>query len=171
MSESKKFMAKVRRSIKNQPIPPHYNPDEWEGKEYNCYLYALRACFNYKFYESFLITPGFISQNGAYIRGIHSFKNKYTKKYIIQEFKKDIKSLGLRAYPTTINAKISSKEYKIAIYCKDYWDFHFARQDSDGLWSEKNGWKGKLQRIDAKDISKTIDGFKFIGVFRISKKS
>lgn len=155
------FVNQVKKTILSQPIPPRYKPREWRGKKFNCYAYAIQACMNLSGRD---IWPGFIF-NGK--------ENDYqdTKDCVLDYFKKDCEALGLQAFPTTIKEKISKTEYKIAVYIKEGDDFHFARQDSNGKWSEKDGWTGRIRKIDEEYVDENIEGYEFIGVFRLSKKA
>lgn len=158
----KEFIKQIKETVKKQAIPPHYNPYEWELKRFNCYAYALRICmsFSQRFY---LIAPGFIRRGE---------KNDYnfTKERTLDYFKDDCEALGLQVFPTKLEEQIGEKEYKIAVYLDEGRDFHFARQDSNGEWSHKDGWFKKIESIDKEDITKNSDGYKFIGIFRVSKK-
>ncbi len=160
--EYEQFINRVKEAIHNQPIPPHYNPDEWEGISFNCYTYALRACMNFEL-RDYVIVPGFISRGE---------ENDYidTKEYVLQYFKEDCEALGLQAIPTELEEKIGANEYKIAVYVENGWDYHFARQDSNGNWSEKDGWFKKIEILKQEDVTKNEDGYEFIGIFRVSKK-
>ena len=72
---------------------------------------------------------------------------------------------------TTVENPVTENEYKIALYLDEGYDFHFARQDSSGIWSEKNGWNRGIRTLEEKDVTKKEDGYEFIGVFRVSKKA
>lgn len=160
------IINQLKDVIHNQPIPPHYNPDEWENKEFNCYAYALRACMNFNddVKETGVFPkPSFISlgEENCY---------RVTKERILTYFKEDCEALGLQVFPTELEEQIGANEYKIAIYVKEDYDFHFARQDSNGKWSEKNGWYSDIEILKQEDVTKDEDGYEFIGIFRVSKK-
>jgi len=154
------FINEVKEVISNQPIAPDYNPSEWEGKRFNCYAYAMRICMDLSGYN---IWPGFISMG-------QENDLEDTKESVLEHFMEDCKCLGLKVSSTTISAKIQKNEYKIAVYVDEGEDFHFARQDSNGKWSEKNGWGKVIEILDEKDVPKDENGYKFIGIFKVSKK-
>lgn len=156
------FINRVKEAVHNQPIPPHYNPDEWKRKSFNCYLYAMRACMNFRGYERFIV-PGFISRGQ---------KNDYRdiEEITLQYFIEDCESLGLQAFPSEVDEPIGTTEYKIAVYVKTGSDFHFARQDSDGKWSEKNGWRKGIEILKEEEVDKDQGNYIFIGIFKVSKK-
>lgn len=158
--EHEEFINRVKEVVGNQPIPPNYNPDEWKGKKFNCYAYAMRICMDLDAYN---IIPGFISRGKA---------NDYrdTKEYTLKYFKEDCKALELQLFPTDLEEEINENEYKIAVYVNPDYDFHFARQDSNGEWSEKNGWRNPIKTLKPEDVTETEDGYEFIGMFRVSKK-
>ena len=157
-----KFIKKVKRKVRRQKFPAIYNPKSWNGKYYNCYLYALRARTNVKNMEWYVV-PGFIS-NGR-------VNYLMTTENLVKHFMEDLSELGLKAVKTSARSRPRPNSYKIAIYVNEVKkDFHFARQDSNGQWSEKMGWKNGIHLLDVNDVSKNIGEYKFVGVFRVSKK-
>ena len=157
------FINQVKKTIQEQPIPPKYNPDEWEDKKFNCYLYAMRACMNFNFF-GYKIAPGFISEQ------IVEYKPNFNKEYVLRNLKKDCEILGLNIVPSKIDEPIGTNEYKIAVYVFEGRDYHFARQDSNGKWSEKDGWRKEIELLEDDEVAKDQGKYKFIGIFRISKK-
>ena len=157
---NQEFIEQVKQVVSNQPIPPKYNPMEWKDKRFNCYAYAMRICMNLSGYR---ICPGFIS------RGVNN-DCKYTKESVLRLFMEDCECLGLKVLPTTKSARIRRNEYKIAVYVKKGYDFHFVRQDRHGKWSEKDGWWDEISLLKKKEIVKDHDGYKFVGIFRVSRK-
>ena len=158
----KEFVNQIKETLHTQKIPPCFNIKEWRRKNFNCYAYAMRICLDLS--EHDYIWPGFISKG--------ELENDYTdtKECVVQYFIDDCESLGLQVHPTTIAERIGPKEYKIAVYIKEGVDFHFVRQDIDGRWSEKNGWKEGIKIVRQKDIIKCRNGYEIVGVFRVSKK-
>ena len=161
---TREFINHVKLLSSLRPIPPVYNPNEWDGS-FNCYMYALNICSDFIEYRT---NPGFLQENEEYIKneGILS----YNKENLIQFFKEDCKHLKLKVVETTLNEKVESNEYKIAIYLNSEGRSHFTRQDSNGGWSEKEGWCGQIEILNEKDIDKSIHGFSFIGVYKVSRK-
>ena len=160
----KDFMRHLKTTIKRQPIPPKFNPKDWKEKRFNCYAYAMRACMDFRnIPDNMFPRPGFIS------KGELSDHYSLTSKYILKYFKKDCKALGLRALRTTLTEKLSENEYKIAVYCSECDDFHFIRQDSNGKWSEKDGWNKPINIVHEKEIEKDHYNYKFLGIFKVSK--
>lgn len=155
------FINRVKEAIHNQPISPNYNPDEWEGISFNCYAYALRACMHFDFF-GYCIAPGFISKGK---------KNDYraTKEHTLQYFKEDCEVLGLQVIPTELKEKTGANEYKIAVYLEEGYDYHFVRQDSNGHWSEKDGWNKPIGLVEEEEIERDHDSYKFLGIFKVSK--
>lgn len=155
------FINRAKEVINSQPIPPLYNPDDYNSLSFNCYAYALQLRIDCKDYY---ISPGFMSRqiNGRY-------EIPYTKEYILESFKKDCELLGLHVFSSNISEPIRSDEYKIAVYIIENYGFHFARLDSNGKWSEKPGWLNKIKIV--KSVTENEFGYKLIEVFRVSKKS
>ena len=150
--------------VSNQPIPPKFDPGEWSLIQFNCYAYAMRINMSFSEFDDFEILPGFISRDRVNI--IYNSTDE-----ILQYFKEDCEALGLNAIPTKMEDKLNSNEYKVAIYTNESFGVHFIRQDSNGKWSEKVGWCGKIKIIENENlITQGIGRYKFLQMFRISKK-
>ncbi len=163
MTQQEKFINQVKEAVDKQPIPPIYNPDEWKGIYFNCYAYAMRMLVDFWEYNyNHIVGPGIIS-------GCIKEPYQFEKENVLQYFKKDCKALGLKVLSTNLEEQISEDEYKIAVYVWEGRDYHFARQDSNGIWSEKNCWRGPIETIELEDITKNKDGYEFIGIFKVSK--
>lgn len=161
----KLLRKRIEKILKTTNYPPKYNPDKWRKKKFNCYMYALDICMNFsKYRPTCRIAPGFLSRGE---------KNDYndTREETIQYLIEDCKVLNLNIAETTMEEKIKENEYKIAVYVKKYCDYHFIRQDSNGNWSEKDGWSGDIRIVNNEDICKEIydKRYSFIGIFKISK--
>lgn len=123
--------------------PKKWNSDIFIKRSHNCYTYAmdiLQTPFSHK------IKKFCKKDNGLCPRpqpGMKSGKPDITgKKFTIQRLVKYIKLdfPTFKKYP--LNKKMPVKCYRIAIFLKeDYTDYHFYRQDYNGLWSHKDGWK------------------------------
>lgn len=147
-------------------IPPKFNPDEWKGKEFNCYAYALRICVDFKSYYNREIVPGFLSigKNESYRDGPEA---------IVKLFKQDCQVLNLQVTETNLNEPTNENEYKVAVYaciCRNYRDFHFIRQDSNGNWSHKRGWLNPIETYMEEDILKNFGIYEFVNMYKLIKK-
>ena len=125
---------------------PLWQPKLWNSlndlpilEKTNCFSYA----FNFIEYREKRLQPGEISSN---------IVTEYTCDKILNKLRKD--------YP---DIRISNKEeefidcsrYKIALFIdksSDNKDYHFYRQDSNGLWSHKPG----ILDVSNKDASKKV---------------
>jgi len=161
------IIRQIKKAIDNQSIPPHYNPSEWTGKNFNCYAYALRACFDFN--EK--IKKKGVFPRPSFISSVQRDVFKITKKHTLEYLKKDCEALGLQLFPAELDEQIDDNEYKIAVYVKTGYDYHFARQDSDGNWSEKNGWDDGIEVLKKEDVVKSQCGYKFVGIFEVAKKA
>lgn len=163
---TQEFINHVKLLSSLRPIPPLYNPDEWDGS-FNCYMYALNICSDFIGYRT---NPGFLVED---VKQEYTKKEgllDYDKKNLIQLFKEDCKELKLKVKETSMNEKVEFNEYKIAVYLNSNGGYHFTRLDSNGGWSEKNGWWGMIEVLNEQDIDKSIHNFSFIGVYKVSKK-
>lgn len=128
---------------------PIYEPEKWNNNKYirkshNCYAYALdkidlrmaKKCKNIlksgKTWKCPRIQPAGYPDN----------KSIKTCKTMEKRLMSDsIKKAGL---------VVPKGYYKIALTCKyDKTDYHFYRQDDNGLWSHKNSWR-KATNKDAR---------------------
>ena len=134
---------------KNHPI---YEPEIWNKdinikRTHNCYAYALNLidkkqadiCKKYLKITNKKDCPSLRPQPGQYSGFIDEYKHHlFSCKKIEIRMKKDnplIKKLKK-------NEECPNNFYKIALVCASNGsDYHFYRQDNNGLWSHKDGWK------------------------------
>ena len=133
-------LKRMRNTIKGNVYPPVYNERKWNSNHMNCYAYAIDVPLR-DLEEDFLI-PGCISDPEAETVIFSDVEGL---------FKKDLKFLGFSIRKD--DTVLAEGDYRIAIYMgasfHDYpVGFHFIRQDSDGTWSDKPGWKGKPQKYE-----------------------
>lgn len=110
----------------------------------NCYAFALGLDINEDDIIENAYVPGTISNSQIKIQDdfiIHDFF-KYTD--FITNLYTDLEHLNISFREITPNERISSSEWKIAIFttpcsngCKD---FHFLRLCNDGIWHHKKGY-------------------------------
>ena len=162
-TEYVKFIANVKETIKKQPIPPDYNQSEWKGLGVNCYLYAMRARMDFSDISGSFVRPGFLAEK-------EKNEYKYEKKFVLENFRADCKALDLNVCLSSLEEHTGEGEYKIAVYVAEDYDFHFRRQNSNGEWSEVNGWYGQMRCIKPESITQDDDDYKFCGIFKVSKK-
>ena len=127
--------------------PEKWNSDEFIKKTHNCYSYALNIIYK----ENAHICKKYIEmredgdcsfikpQLGRHSGYLDEYKLvKLTCDKVVRRLKHDnphIKKLRK-------NQECPDGYYKIALTCRsDGFDYHFYRQDSNGLWSHKNGWR------------------------------
>ena len=107
------------------------------NKNFNCYAYALGLwrLDNFKSLSDnklSIYNPGTIS----IFENIH-----YNEEKLIKAFLEDCYVLDLECIQTDFESRISSDSTKIAVYIEDeeqrIRDFHFARLNYDGIWSDR----------------------------------
>lgn len=130
---------------------PAFNPNKWNRdqsikKSHNCYAYSLnlinnktsKLCDKYMKKTKKRNCKMFKPQPGRLSGYLDEYKDKkvFTCKRLYRRIRKDnpvIKKLRP-------NQKVPEGYYKIALaVTSDFDDYHFYRQDNDGLWSHKNG--------------------------------
>ena len=66
-------------------------------------------------------------------------------------FYKDCDILGIEHIPSNLDEEINTDSYKIAIMIERkigmLKDFHFIRQNKNGIWSEKRGYFGSVEKV------------------------
>lgn len=129
----------------------------------NCYAYGLGAVIPEWFVEKF--DTGY-----EFYPGVLSSKDMpRTSSDVIEHTYEDLENLGLFYKSCDPLESTSDGVYKIAIYTENIsfllqmfgcnTDFHFKRQNIDGIWSEKLGfgrdicYSKKLKPIDGYDMS------------------
>lgn len=126
-------------------IKINWNPEKWDipdkyHEHTNCYAYALNKIIK-KNAHGKKLQPGDISGE--------KFKN-YECNEIITKVNKDLGNYGIRKL-NTMDEDIECTNYKIALVIDNHGkelDYHFYRQDNNGLWSHKRG-KNKITNVDA----------------------
>jgi hypothetical protein len=130
--------------------PEKYNNDPSIYKSHNCYTYSMNV-----------MDPSSISQcrknQGKNCRGffhqpgaLHgdryalNVENRRTCAVVEKLMKSDVPEIT----NTTFEAKCPSGSSKIALVVDKGEDYHFYRQDADGMWSHKDG-SNKVKRYDA----------------------
>ena len=136
----------------------------------NCYTYALGlpslSFFIKKYMEKeiediFPFNVGFMNHTPYYIYGkdMDGF---------ITFLKQDCESLNIQIFETSEREKNAHSGYKIAMYFyynQGIQDFHFIRQNSDGLWSHKQGYFSSPELLSS--FSYTYKHYDFAGMFEI----
>lgn len=131
-----------------EPIPLLEN--DYKLKNISCYLYALGLSIPSIFknvYETLI--PWQFGADPGEISGYDFFLNGWTEAEFLDRLYADLDTLKIKAYPSTINAEVKHNGYKIACFLGKYnKDFHFARQNINGLWSQKIGFNDRLYLSD-----------------------
>jgi len=146
---------------------PKYEPKKWNNnkcilKSHNCYMYALNKV-DRKIVND---CKKFLRNKKTFKKNRKNFKNKkwdflwsrpgkaggysFSKPYVCKDVIKGIlidcpksKYMGTK----TMNFKCPKNYYRIALFqTKVGKDYHFYRQDKDGYWSHKNGWRKATNR-------------------------
>lgn len=121
---------------------PKYEPNKWNNNpsikdNNNCFSYAI----NSRVKRSSKPQPGYFSG----FKGVP--ENQYACKPFLKRLQKDIPSF----YTTTFNNKCKKGFHKAFMAIdnkKNDPDYHFYRQDSNGMWSHKPG-RTNVQNLDA----------------------
>ena len=151
---------------------PVYENDLHDYKRGNCYCYALGLKFPYRFYHSYntLSMDPFVHNVGFISKANDAFK----KEEIMENFYKDLKVLNISITSSSIKEK-SKNGYKVAIYFdnfyKFYQNFHIARENIDGSWSEKLGYTSEILKFNSPCDSIYVkeNGYELYKVLELTK--
>ena len=117
----------------------------------NCYLYALALPVPIIFKRTYnkLIRDDFGFDLGEYANYKALFREtNFTKNNLIERLESDLAYFQIDFFESSIDSVIKHNGYKINLYMnRDAKDYHFIRQNKDGLWSDKNGYKGTIKEV------------------------
>lgn len=160
---------------KNHPI---YEPEKWNKDvnikyTHNCYAYALNLihkeqadiCKKYLKITNKKVCPSLLPQPGRY----SGFTDEYHKRH---HTCKKLETRMIKDNPLIKKLKRDQEcpdnFYKIALFCaSDGSNYHFYRQDNNGLWSHKDGrkmatnkdYKGRLIKNPELAVKVNLDVF------------
>lgn len=123
----------LKNYFKQKTFPYHFSLSEpWNSElvieHTNCYRYAFDFPWNYD------------DQRIMCFLGWSIGKFEYSNEILgFSRFEIDLKRMGFRFQVTKDDITVPSKGYKIVLFIFED-DFHFARQNKNGIWSEKNGF-------------------------------
>lgn len=149
-------------------FPTKYQPRKWNKlKMYtNCYAYVLNLQVgDYGTQNKYY--PGFFAGMDPF------YEDGYEEQKLLMRFMSDLHSLGLQVKKCSRTSETNGEVQKICfMYKKD--DFHFLRQDSNGFWSHKIGWKyiptnKGVNKQKITNPERQMPGYKLIGYFFIYK--
>lgn len=131
--------------------------------EFNCYAYAMQ--FKEKIDPSekdIYYYPGFLSIGEPFI---------WTENTIMDGFYKDCDILGIEHIPSNLDEEINTDSYKIAIMIERkigmLKGFHFIRQNKNGVWSEKRGYFGSVEKVSSPS---KVERYDIIDVVKVKRK-
>jgi hypothetical protein len=150
----------IHQNCKGSPLSgyePAYNPDKYNKNPliqatHNCWAYAadvldpaqLTQCLNKpKGCQLLYHQPG--GTQG------HSNELAHAKARTCDVVEKLIREDVPDIQTTTFNARCPAGTSKIVLVVDDGDDYHFYRQDADGMWSHKDG-ANKVKRYDAEGL-------------------
>lgn len=116
--------------------------------------------------------PNWSAQIFYYPGGICYQQHCYTGKIMMRLFVKDMKTLGIKAFPIT--KEQAMKENRCGIqtvgffYSEAFQDFQFIRKDKDGTWSRKRDFMSYPEKINY-NYEEDLEGeYDLIGFFNLS---
>ena len=146
MSYYSDLIEQIKDEVKKNTYPPVFEKKIFDFSVRNCYAYALNLNVSDRMQR--VLYPGCISSE-------NEKTDIYSEKMLLERLEKDLEFLGFTFRPNDKN--LEESEYRIAIYAfPSFHDmpigFHIARQNKDGIWSEKSNWKSKPRMLDYSGI-------------------
>jgi len=126
--------------VQIQNCIPSYKKWSYEN---NCYFYSLDLPTPNIFYHAASkLDDALFSTNVGNISGRdYLIDDNFCTDTILEAMYADLDILNIRYFPSAINLPPKHNGYKIAIFVdEDGVDYHFARQNGNGKWSQKNGY-------------------------------
>lgn len=139
------------------------NPDKEYKFGFNCYAYAMQFPIEYSEAERYFqayYRPGFLVTKSFPILDYQT---------LIDLFIRDCDELGYNHEFVDLNAPVEKDSYKIRVYySRKMSDYHFLRQNSDGVWSSKGSWSAspQIEKFPTMDVGTYIP----VETVRISRK-
>lgn len=128
--------------INGKKYPITFDKFLWRGKERkrNCLAYALnlvegnidKEWWNVNYFSDLLAVE---------------VKDQYTVAEVYNQFMILFDLLGVKRIKCREKTRVPKGYYKVAMLIETH-DVHWLRQDEDGTWSHKPGWKFKPQNRD-----------------------
>ena len=114
---------------------------EW-NYDNNCYHYAFDLPTPDLFIEAYyrILDEDFSIEVGAISNLPYIDDDEYSLEILLKYLYSDLKELDINIYPSTINSPLEHDGFKVAIFYDDInKDYHFVRQNAEGIWSQKYG--------------------------------
>jgi len=102
----------------------------------NCYAYAFGLTFFQEAHEYF----GFLGWTFGKYERVMDLEVAKSRLAI------DVARMGMKIEESS-DAEMPDKGFKIAFFLMDDGNFHFMRINEGGIWSEKNGYGGEVQKL------------------------
>ena len=152
-----------------------FNNGKWPY-ENNCYCYAMnfrkpkifQDIYTEIFYEFFSVSLGEI--------GGVNLPRMFNEDDLFNSLYADFDTLKIKSYESSLEENPKHGGYKISIYMRDtqdYYkpDYHFVRQNSNGLWSEKDGYNESIYLVDNPNKLKNRPNYRYIKTLELVKPS
>ncbi len=158
------------------------NPDKVNNnslRNSNCYLYALALPVPMIFKRTYnkLIHNDFGFDVGVYSNYKPLFRETYcTKSNLVERLESDLSYFKIDFFKSSIDSKLEHNGYKISLYInRDFKDYHFLRQNPNGIWMDKNGYKGIIKEVTSDHLEEGMDNegrfYEYVETLEIVKPS
>lgn len=120
---------------------PEYS-SVWQSIHCSCYYYALNLPMPKLFKKIYEELTGYYFESHLGSIATLPYLKDFDKNKVLDYLYSDLEALNIKWYQSDIEYPAFHGGYKIALLVDDTpndSDFHFVRQNIDGLWSEKDG--------------------------------
>lgn len=119
----------------------------------NCYFYAFGLPIVYLFRKKFskIFKPENFELNVGDISGLNILEAPNNKEDLLECLYSDLDFLKIRFFESDISSSVAHEGYKVGIFFNSYdedGDYHFIRQNANGLWSQQFGFRGLVYWSD-----------------------
>ncbi len=162
--EKQKKIELIKKSMRENKYPLEYKGciNYWGG---NCYKYAIGS--NYK--ENSFTQDDYIYNLGCISNSPPPISIETAEK----AFLADMEVLQVQVKKSNLQEQVHEGEWKVVLfyddYDKNYHDFHFARQDVDGNWSNQESIDGPIRGLGANPENCT--DYSLVGYYTLKLKN
>ena len=150
---------------------PEFNIN-WLSIHCSCYYYSLNIQIPSIFEKVYEELTGYYFESPLGSVANLPYLEKFTKKDVLDYLYKDLDALNISYYPSSIEDSPKYGGYKIVLLVDENPldpDYHFVRQNKDGLWSEKDGCGSEIVNLTSEEEFMNDPAYKYVTTLELVK--